>query len=121
MRAGSLLPGRIAGGIAAPSFQLSDLSPYSLPPSRYPSAMAKAKQSYDPHPGVAMMRQWLDTLKEKSGRETDAWKPLGLTQGPGRPNERRQWLNDEHVLATNSPSCLFPDADVRDDLAAAAC
>lgn len=79
--------------------------------------MAKAKQSYDPHPGVAMMRQWLDTLKEKSGRNVDEWKSLVLKKGPAGTAERRQWLKDEHGFGTNSASWLVDYAEGRDDLA----
>jgi hypothetical protein len=79
--------------------------------------MAKTKQSYDPHPGVAMMRQWIDTLKEKSGRDVDEWKSLVLKKGPAGTNERRQWLKDEHGLGTNSASWLVDYAEERDDLA----
>lgn len=79
--------------------------------------MAKAKQHYDPHPGVAMMRQWLDTLKEKTGRTVDEWKAHVLKKGPAGTNERRQWLKDEHGLGTNSASWLVDYAEDRDDLA----
>ncbi len=79
--------------------------------------MAKTKQSYDPHPGVAMMRQWLDTLKEKSGRDVDEWRSLVLKKGPAGTTQRRQWLKDEHGLGTNSASWIVDYAEGRDDLA----
>ena len=37
---------------------------------------------YDPHPGVAMVRNWIDTLKEKSGRSLDEWVALVESKAP---------------------------------------
>ena len=57
---------------------------------------------YDPHPGVAMVREWIATLKQKSGRSLDEWVALVKKKGPAGPKERRDWLKSEHGLGTNS-------------------
>ena len=56
---------------------------------------------YDPHPGIAMVRDWIDSLKEKSGRSLDEWVALVKKKGPSDTNERREWLKREHGLGTN--------------------
>jgi hypothetical protein len=58
--------------------------------------------TYDPHPGIAMVRDWIDSLKEKSGRSLDEWVALVKKKGPSGTNERRDWLKREHALGTNS-------------------
>ena len=58
--------------------------------------MVKTKQYYDPHPGVAMVRQWLDTLKEKTGRDIDEWTSFVQKKGPAGKKERQEWLKKEH-------------------------
>ena len=62
--------------------------------------------TYDPHPGVAMVRNWIDSLKEKSGRSLDEWVALVKKKGPSGTNERREWLKREHALGTNSASWI---------------
>jgi hypothetical protein len=81
--------------------------------------MTKTKQRYDPHAGVAMMRKWIDTLKEKTGRDLDEWRTLVLKKGPPSTKERRDWLKTEHGLGTNAASSLVDYAEGRDDLAEA--
>ncbi len=66
-----------------------------------------------------MLRHWLDTLKEKSGRDIDEWTAFLLKKGPAGTNERRQWLKTEHGLGSNSASCIVDYAEGRDDLAEA--
>jgi hypothetical protein len=74
------------------------------------------KQHYDPHPGVAMIRQWLDTLKAKSGRDLDGWTSLLLKQGPAGTKERVQWLKEKHKLGTNSAAWIVNHAEGGNDL-----
>jgi hypothetical protein len=62
--------------------------------------------TYDPHPGVAMIRNWIDSLKEKSGRSLDEWVALVKKKGPSGTKERREWLEREHALGTNSASWI---------------
>jgi hypothetical protein len=77
--------------------------------------MAKAKQRYDPHPGVAMVRKWIDTLKEKSGRDLDEWIALVLKKGPASTKDRRDWLKKEHGLGTNGAGWIVDHAEGKGD------
>jgi hypothetical protein len=78
--------------------------------------MASAKQHYDPHPGLAMVRRWIDTLKAKSGRDVDEWKALVLKNAPAGTNERRDWLKNEYGLGTNIAAWIVDYAEGRGDL-----
>jgi hypothetical protein len=78
--------------------------------------MPKTKQRYDPHPGIAMVRNWIDTLKEKTGRDLDAWTALIKAKGPKDTKSRREWLKTEHKLGTNSAWWLVDHAEGKDDL-----
>lgn len=64
--------------------------------------MPKPKQHYDPHPGIAMVANWIDTLKAKTGRDLDEWTVLIQTKGPSDNKARREWLKNEHNVGTNS-------------------
>lgn len=57
---------------------------------------------YSVHPGVAMVRAWIDTLPTKTGRSLEEWLRLMEEQGPPTEKERREWLKKEHGLGTNS-------------------
>jgi len=57
---------------------------------------------YSPHPGVAMVRSWIETLPEKTGRSLDQWLRLIEERGPAGEKERAAWLKSEHGLGTNS-------------------
>jgi len=61
-----------------------------------------AANPYSPHPGIGMVRNWIDTLKEKTGRSLEEWLRLIEEQGPADEKERRDWLKSEHGLGTNS-------------------
>jgi len=50
---------------------------------------ADKKSIYGVHPGVAMMRKWLDELPEKTGRSLDEWIALVKKSGPPTEKERR--------------------------------
>src|SRR5882672_10668559 len=73
-------------------------------------------QSYDPHPGVTMMRNWLDTLKTRTGRDVDEWTSLVLKKGPPGTNERRAWLKAEHALGTNTAHWIVDKAEGGNEL-----
>jgi hypothetical protein len=73
--------------------------------------MPNPKQYYDPHPGVAMVRQWLDTLKEKTGRDIDEWATFVLKNGPSGTKERQAWLKKEHALGTNGAAWIVDTAE----------
>jgi hypothetical protein len=72
--------------------------------------MPKSKQYYDPHGGVAMLRNWIDTLKEKTGRDLDEWTAFIKTKGPADNKARRAWLKEKHGLGTNAAGWLADHA-----------
>ncbi|MGZ5494602.1 MAG: DUF5655 domain-containing protein [Thermoanaerobaculia bacterium] len=74
------------------------------------------KQTYDPHPGVAMVRNWLDTLKEKSGRGVEEWIALVKKKGPASTKDRIAWLKSEHELGTNSAKWIVDSAEGREEV-----
>lgn len=56
---------------------------------------------YDMHPGVAMMQDWIATLKEKTGRSLPEWLAYVKKSGPKEEAARRDWLKKEG-LGTNA-------------------
>jgi len=74
------------------------------------------KQRYDPHAGVAMIRNWIDTLKAKTGRDLDEWTALIKAKGPKENKSRRAWLKNEYGLGTNSAWWLADHAEGKGDL-----
>jgi hypothetical protein len=78
--------------------------------------MPKSKQHYDPHPGIAMVRNWIDTLKAKTGRDLDEWTAFIQSKGPKDTDARRDWLKKEHGLGTNSAGWLVDHTEGKDDL-----
>ena len=74
------------------------------------------KQHYDPHPGVVMVRNWIDTLKAKSGRTLEEWIELVKKKGPATSRERKEWLKREHGLGTNSAWWIVDHAEGKSDL-----
>jgi len=78
--------------------------------------MPKTKQRYDPHPGIAMVRNWIDTLKQKTGRDLDEWTAHIRSNGPKETAARRDWLKKEYGLGTNSAWWLVDHAEGKDDL-----
>lgn len=78
--------------------------------------MPNTKQRYDPHPGIAMVANWLGTLKQKTGRDVDEWAAHIRSKGPKDTAGRRDWLKKECGLGTNSASWLVDHAEGKDDL-----
>ncbi|MDQ6801005.1 MAG: DUF4287 domain-containing protein [Acidobacteriota bacterium] len=74
------------------------------------------QQRYDPHPGVVMVRDWIDTLKDKTGRSLDAWVDLVKEKGPKTTQERKAWLKSDHGLGTNSAGWIVDHAEGKPDL-----
>jgi hypothetical protein len=66
---------------------------------------------YDVHPGVAMMQDWIASLKAKTGRSMDEWLRLIRKEAPEDEKARREWLKAEHGLGTNSAWWLAERAD----------
>jgi hypothetical protein len=78
--------------------------------------MAKSKQYYDPHGGVAMLRNWIDTLKEKTGRSLDEWTALIKAKAPAESKARRAWLKEKYGLGTNAAGWLGDHASGKGDV-----
>jgi hypothetical protein len=68
---------------------------------------------YSPHPGIAMVRNWIETLPEKTGRSLADWLRLIEDQGPAAEKERVAWLKSEHGLGTPVASLADIDGEVR--------
>lgn len=64
--------------------------------------MATRRERYDLHPSIAMVEEWVRTLKEKSGRSLDEWVSFIQKKGPEGEADRREWLKKEHALGTNT-------------------
>jgi hypothetical protein len=65
-------------------------------------ASSPAVATYDVHPGVAMMQDWVVKLPEKTGRSLEAWVKLVQQEGPATEKDRRAWLKSVHGLGTNT-------------------
>jgi hypothetical protein len=63
--------------------------------------MASTKSLYGVHPSVAMVQNWVATLKDKTGRTLDEWVALVKKSGPKTEDERRAWLKTVHGLGMN--------------------
>jgi hypothetical protein len=70
-----------------------------------------SRSFYSVHPSVAMVQDWIAGLKSKTGRSLDEWIRLIKTSGPPIEKERRDWLNKEHGLGTNSAWWLAERAE----------
>lgn len=57
---------------------------------------------YGVHPGIQMMVNWVDTMKEKTGKSVAEWVALGKKQGPKEIGALREWFKKEHAFGTNS-------------------
>jgi hypothetical protein len=67
-----------------------------------PQAKKSGKSIYGVHPGVAMVRKWIEELQGKSGRSLDEWIALVEQKGPKSEADRREWLKSQHKLGSNS-------------------
>lgn len=61
---------------------------------------------YSVHPGVAMLQDWVASLKAKTGRDLDGWLTHIRKHGPKDQKAVREWLKKEHGLGTNSAGWL---------------
>ena len=57
---------------------------------------------YSVHPGVAMVQDWVATLKSKTGRSLEEWIRFVKASGPPTEKERRDWLKKNHKMGTNA-------------------
>jgi hypothetical protein len=67
-----------------------------------PRARTTATSTYDVHPSVKMVQEWIVALPKKSGRSLDEWLALVRKQAPKDEVGRREWLKKEHGLGTNT-------------------
>jgi hypothetical protein len=74
-------------------------------------ARAAKKSRYSVHSGVAMVQNWVTTLKEKTGRSLEEWLALVKRSGPKTEKDRREWLKKEHGFGTNSTSWIAERAE----------
>jgi hypothetical protein len=73
------------------------------------------RQRYDVHPGVAMMQDWIVSLKAKTGRSLPGWVTHIRKEGPPGEAARRDWLKTEFGLGTNSAWWLAERSAKTDD------
>lgn len=64
--------------------------------------MPPATHPYSVHPSVAMVRSWIDSLSQKTGRSLGEWLELVEERGPATAKDRIAWLKAEQGLGTNS-------------------
>src|SRR5712692_3778183 len=77
-------------------------------------ATTRAKAMYDVHPGVAMVQKWIAELKEKTGRSLEEWITFIKKHGPKNEKDRREWLNVQQRLGSNSAWWLAARAEGKD-------
>jgi hypothetical protein len=70
--------------------------------SKMGAKSAPARSLYSVHPGVEMVRKWIDELPAKTGRSLAQWIELVQKHGPTTEKERRDWLKGKHGMGTNS-------------------
>lgn len=64
--------------------------------------LKSASGLYSVHPSLALVRDWIDALKVKTGRSLEEWVAHIKEQGPKDVKGAREWLKAEHALGTNS-------------------
>jgi hypothetical protein len=69
-------------------------------------AREQLKSIYGVHPGVAMVRKWVEELPGKTGKSFDQWMKWIQNKGPKSEGERRVWLKKEHGFGTNTAAWL---------------
>jgi hypothetical protein len=69
-------------------------------------AEGKGRVTYDVHPGVESVRKWIEALPQKTGRSLEEWMTLVRDSGLATPQERRDWLKNEHKLGTNAATWI---------------
>lgn len=77
----------------------------------------KSPNPYSLHPSVAMVEDWIGTLKDKTGRTLEEWFSEIRRNGPKSEKERREWLKSAHKLGTNTAWWLAEKCDHPDKLA----
>jgi hypothetical protein len=57
--------------------------------------------SYDVHPSIAMVQDWIATLKTRTGRSLAEWTRFIRAEGPKDQKACRAWLKKEFGIGTN--------------------
>ncbi|MCE7973964.1 MAG: DUF4287 domain-containing protein [Leptolyngbya sp. PLA1] len=73
-----------------------------------------ATLTYDVHPSVRLMAEWVRTLPESTGRSLAAWMRAIRAEKFTGPGEARAWLKAQHGLGTNACRHLAERAFARD-------
>jgi hypothetical protein len=63
---------------------------------------SRARSIYGVHPGIAMVTNWIATLKERSGKTLEQWIALAKKEGPKDEKNLRDWFKKEHGFGTNN-------------------
>ena len=66
-----------------------------------PKATKQNALRYDVHPSVAMARNIITGMKQKTGRTLDEWVRFVVREGPPGAKARKDWLKVDHGLGTN--------------------
>lgn len=61
---------------------------------------------YSVHPGIQGVQDWIETLKQKTGRNLDEWIELVQESGPTTEVAQRDWLKAKFGFGTNSASWI---------------
>lgn len=69
-------------------------------------ARKPATGPYSVHPGVEMVRGWIEALPGKTGRTLDQWITIIRNTGPADQKARSAWLKKEHGFGGNTASWL---------------
>ncbi|HEY9101539.1 DUF5655 domain-containing protein [Chitinimonas sp.] len=75
--------------------------------------MPSTSSRYGVPPSVGMIRQWINTLPEKTGRSLDQWLSLIRAEGPNDEAARREWLKTDHKLGSRAAIWLAERAEGR--------
>lgn len=73
-----------------------------------------ATLTYDVHPSVRLMEEWVRTLSESTGLSLSAWMRAIRAEGLAGPGEARAWLKSKHGLGPNARWHLAERAFARD-------
>ncbi|MGO9542751.1 MAG: DUF4287 domain-containing protein [Terriglobales bacterium] len=75
------------------------------------SPTAKTQAPYSVHPSIAMVRNGIAELSQKTGRSLEEWIVLMKKSGAATEKERREWLQKEHKLGRNNATWIAERAD----------
>lgn len=68
---------------------------------------------YSVHPGVEMVRDWIESLPGKTGKTLEQWVTVIRKHGPTDQKARSAWLKQEHGFGGNTASWLADRASAQ--------